>query len=354
MEPIERHGERAALRGGGVPGHGAEHQTGDRQGESLKSQREPVTLAILVRQDEQRREEGEQSHPCEPDRAVAGVEQDGQETGLLQALPGARARGHAEPGARGRAPRPRRSLPVRPRRSRRRRRSSSRSRSRPRSPAARAAGRATRTSEAKAPTSETAPAVKSQRTAMAAVSIEAIRRRGGRRAAERARWLRSSRGPGPGRLRLRSLRASWIRGLGRAAGRSGAKNAHAARPTAATAPTIRSHDVQSHTGSRGQHGRAVVGPGQARGEREDGRREPSDGRAPGGAEQDPEGWHRVLGRRRPETPLPGRSRRCWLSSHGFRAPPQTLTSMGPAKRMSPLGARPGVLRGRANRVPPGE
>ena len=96
MEPVERHGERAALGGGGVPGHGAEDQAGGRQGEGLKSQREPVTLAILVRQEKQRRQEGQQSHPREPDRAVAGVDQDGQDATALQALPGARARGHPD------------------------------------------------------------------------------------------------------------------------------------------------------------------------------------------------------------------------------------------------------------------
>ena len=63
----------------------------------------------------------------------------------------------------------------------------------------------------------------------------------------------------------------------------------------------------------------------------EGRHDPSAGQAPGGAEgsgKDPEGRHRVLGRRRPGARDPERCRLCPLSSHGFRAPPQTLTSTG--------------------------
>ena len=63
VEPIERHRKRAALGGGGVAGHGAEDQAGGRQGEGLESQREPVGLPILARQEKERRQEGQESHP---------------------------------------------------------------------------------------------------------------------------------------------------------------------------------------------------------------------------------------------------------------------------------------------------
>jgi hypothetical protein len=101
----------------------------------------------------------------------------------------------------------------------------------------------------------------------------------------------------------------------------------------------------------------VVGPGETRDEPAENRHDTLAGEAPGGAEgsgKDPEGRHRVLGRRRPGARDPERCRLCPLSSHGFRAPPQTLTSVGTGEENESAWSPAGVVpRGRGSRVPPG-
>ena len=167
--------------------------------------------------------------------------------------------------------------------------SSSASPSRPASPAARAAGRATRTSEAKMPTSETAPAAWSQRTAMAASSIRGISGPGGRDRARPSRRRRSSsRGPrlsalgGSGSVaRLRTVGGEEGPGC-QADGRHGPGDQEPRRPV--------------DPGLGRQHRRAVIGRHQARRKREKRHHRPSDRKAPGGAERDSRGRHRVYER----------------------------------------------------------
>ena len=232
-----------------------------RQGEGLEPQREPVALAILIRQDEERRQEDQQPHPREPDRPVAGVEQDGQEAAPLQALPGARARGHPDlapeverPGregqCQGRPADPEQAAVQLPQ---------------PLAPdVARGASRGTRDQEEATRRRRRArrrrPCRASERRPRRSPSTSTRSENAEAGARTRARGKADHRAGGAGRSG--SDRSGGV-DPGRAAGRSGAKNAHAARPTAATAPATSSHDIQPSPSGR-EHGRAVVGAGETR------------------------------------------------------------------------------------------
>ena len=86
MEPVEPQGERAALRGRRVARGGAEDEARRRQGETLEAEREPITVRLLVREEQERPQEEQESRPGEPDRPVARVEQDGLDAAPLEAL----------------------------------------------------------------------------------------------------------------------------------------------------------------------------------------------------------------------------------------------------------------------------
>ena len=96
VQRIERNGDGAAFRGGGVAGHRPEPEARGRQGQGLEAEQHPVRLAILAREPEKRGEEHEHPRASEPDRSVARVQQDRQEATPRETLAGARASGHAD------------------------------------------------------------------------------------------------------------------------------------------------------------------------------------------------------------------------------------------------------------------